>query len=102
MLSFGVLTNSSGASNVADQSTLLDDFKFLKSSSGGFIHKVYEGAAPMGQVKYDSPQEICNFIFVLNCQRRKSDKVYNYFCIIYTCIFIHICMFIYIYDKLLD
>ena len=63
MLSFGALTNSLGASNVADQSSLLDDFKFLKSSSGGFIHKVYEGAAPMGQVKIAFLQANLQFYF---------------------------------------
>ena len=100
MLSFGALTNSSALSDVADKSTLLNDFKFLKSSSGGLIHKTYEGAAPMGQVKSFSFEEISNYNLIhsqLECAITFLLYIYIYICAhkhihIYVCVNIHIFM----------
>ena len=42
----------SAMSTLADTSNLLDSFTFLKSPKGERIHKVYDGMAPIGQVRY--------------------------------------------------
>ena len=94
MLSFGALTNSSALSDVADKSTLLNDFKFLKSSSGGLIHKTYEGAAPMGQVKSFSFEEISNY----NLVHSQLECAITF--LLHRCIFTHIYMCTYAYTYL--
>ena len=94
MLSFGALTNSSALSDVADKSTMLNDFKFLKSSSGGLIHKTYEGAAPMGQVKSFSFEEISNYNLI-HSQLECTITFLLHICI-FTYIYVHISIYIYV------
>ena len=51
-LALGRSKDVSAMSTLADTSNLLDSFTYMKAPKGKSIHKVYDGMAPMGQVRY--------------------------------------------------